>query len=167
MARSTALHCRTSCVTANTRRCIQISADTTGRLRWSSNDLSGDHLICVVSELAPTDYLAMLREKEISYVVSGSSSVDLVRVVELLREHFNIRTLLLEGGGHINGAFLQVGLLDEVSLLLLPGIDGRHDVASVFDGVDPASHTAVSLTLRSVEQRESDALWIRYEVVPS
>jgi len=144
-----------------------ISVDTTGRLRWSSNDLSGDHLICVVSELAPTDYLAMLREKEISYVVSGSSSVDLVRVVELLREHFNIRTLLLEGGGHINGAFLQVGLLDEVSLLLLPGIDGRHDVASVFDGVDPASHTAVSLTLRSVEQRESDALWIRYEVVPS
>jgi 5-amino-6-(5-phosphoribosylamino)uracil reductase len=31
--------------------------------------------------------------------------------------------LLLEGGGHINGAFLQADLVDEVSLLLVPGID--------------------------------------------
>jgi len=142
-----------------------ISVDTEGKLRWRSNDLSGDHLICVVSERVPTDYLSMLREKEISYVVAGDSRVDLVKAVELLGDHFGIRTLLLEGGGHINGAFLQAGLVDELSLLLLPGIDGRHDIASVFDGIDPASHTAVSLSLRSVEQREGDALWIRYDVV--
>ena len=142
-----------------------ISVDTAGKLKWGSNDLSDDHLICVVSERVPTDYLAMLREKEISYVVVGNPSVDLVKAVELLGEHFGTPTLLLEGGGHINGGFLQAGLIDEVSLLLLPGIDGRHDIASVFDGIDPASHTAVSLSLRSVEHREGDALWIRYDVV--
>ena len=49
----------------------------------------------------------MLREKEISFVVSGASSVDLVKAAELLAKHFGIRTLLLEGGGHINGAFPQ------------------------------------------------------------
>src|SRR5208283_475404 len=141
-----------------------ISVDTTGRLRWSSNDLSGDHLICVVSERVPTDYLAMLREKGISYVVSGSSSVDLVKAVELLCEHFGIRTLLLEGGGHINGAFLQAGLVDEVSLLLLPGIDGRHEIPALFDGVTDSNRKAVPLTLKSVEQREAGALWVRYDV---
>jgi 2,5-diamino-6-(ribosylamino)-4(3H)-pyrimidinone 5'-phosphate reductase len=141
-----------------------ISVDTTGKLRWSSNDVSGDHLICVVSERVPTDYLAMLREKEISYVVAGDSAVDLVKAVEVLREHFGIGTLLLEGGGHINGGFLQAGLVDEVSLLLLPGIDGRHQIPAVFDGVSAPNHAAVPLKLKSVEQREGDALWIRYDV---
>src|SRR5271165_6552119 len=116
-----------------------VSVDTTGKLNWLSNDVSGDHLICVVSERVPTDYLAMLREKEISFVVAGDSAVDLVKAVELLREHFGIRTLLLEGGGHINGGFLQAGLVDEVSLLLLPGIDGRHDGPAVFDGINPSN----------------------------
>lgn len=142
-----------------------ICVDTNGKLRWASNDLDGDHLICVVSERAPSDYLDMLREKKISYVVSGASSVDLTQAVNLLGEHFGIRTLLLEGGGHINGSFLEAGLVDEVSLLLLPGIDGRHKIPAVFDGVADTKQPAIPLKLKSVEQRDGDALWIRYEVL--
>jgi riboflavin biosynthesis pyrimidine reductase len=142
-----------------------VAVDTIGKLRWSGGDLDGDHLICVVSERVPENYLAMLRSIGISYVVSGESAVDLVQAVNLLGEHFGIRRLLLEGGGHINGAFLEAGLVDEVSLLLVPGIDGRHNIPAVFDGVSPSRDTAVPLKLKSVEQRENDALWIRYEVV--
>jgi 2,5-diamino-6-(ribosylamino)-4(3H)-pyrimidinone 5'-phosphate reductase len=142
-----------------------IAVDTIGKLRWSGGDLDGDHLICVVSERVPEDYLAMLRSMGISYVVSGESAVNLVQAVNLLGEHFGIRRLLLEGGGHINGAFLQAGLVDEVSLLVVPGIDGRHNIPAVFDGVSSSRNTAVPLRLKSVEQRENDALWIRYEVV--
>ena len=144
-----------------------ISVDTLGKLQWSSGDLDGDHLICVVSERVPADYLPMLREKGVSYVVAGESSIDLTQAVNQLGEHFGIRTLLLEGGGHINGAFLQADLVDEVSLLLVPGIDGRHDIPAVFDGVNPARNTAVPLKLKSVEQRAKDTLWIRYAVVRS
>jgi hypothetical protein len=39
-----------------------ISVDTLGKLRWSSGDLDGDHLVCVLSERAPADYLTILRE---------------------------------------------------------------------------------------------------------
>ena len=117
-----------------------ISVDTLGKLRWPDGDLGANHLICVVSEQVPEDYLAMLREKEISFIVSGKST---------------------------NGAFLQADLVDEVSLLLVPGIDGRHDIPAVFDGVNPSRNTAVPLRLKSVEQRGRDALWIRYEVVRS
>lgn len=142
-----------------------IAVDTVGKLRWPSGDLDGDHLICVLSERVPADYLEMLREKKISYVVSGKTSVDLANAVKQLAEHFGIRTLLLEGGGHINGGFLQASLVDELSLLIVPGIDGRHDIPAVFDGVVAANHSAVPLKLKSVEQREGDALWIRYEIV--
>ena len=58
----------------------------------------------------------MLGEKGISYFVSGKSSVDLANAVNRLGEHFGIRTLLLEGGGHVNGAFLEAGLVDHLTL---------------------------------------------------
>jgi 2,5-diamino-6-(ribosylamino)-4(3H)-pyrimidinone 5'-phosphate reductase len=144
-----------------------ISVDTTGKLRWEDGDLDGDHLICIVSERVPEDYLYMLRDKGISYIVAGESAVDLVKAANLLGESFGIRQLLLEGGGHINGAFLQADLVDEVSILLVAGIDGRHEVPAVFDGVNPGSKTAVPLKLKSIERREKDALWLRYQVVRS
>jgi 2,5-diamino-6-(ribosylamino)-4(3H)-pyrimidinone 5'-phosphate reductase len=50
-----------------------ISVDTLGKLRWPDGDLGGNHLICVVSEQVPEDYLAMLREKRISHIFSGHS----------------------------------------------------------------------------------------------
>jgi 2,5-diamino-6-(ribosylamino)-4(3H)-pyrimidinone 5'-phosphate reductase len=144
-----------------------ISVDTLGKLRWPGGDLDGDHLICIMSEQAPEDYLSMLREKGISYIVSGAASVDLAAAVNLLGEHFGIRTLLLEGGGHINGAFLEAGLVDELSLLIVPGIDGRHGIPAVFDDVSSARTAAVPLKLKSLEQRENGTLWIRYDVVRS
>lgn len=140
-----------------------VAIDTTGKLQWSSADIDGDHLISVVSQQAPTEYLAALRNEGVSYIVSGESAVDLVQAVLLLGEHFGVRRLLLEGGGHINGAFLDAGIVDEISLLIAPGIDGRHDIPAVFDGGDPNRGKAVPLRLKSVERRESDTLWIRYE----
>jgi hypothetical protein len=58
-----------------------ISVETLGKLRWSSGDLDGDHLVCVVSERVPADYLTMLRENGISYVVAGETC--LRRIVSL------------------------------------------------------------------------------------
>jgi len=140
-----------------------ISVDTVGKLRWSKSNIYGDHLICVLSERVPEDYLILLRKKKISYVVTGKVSVDLVQAAKLLPKHFEIKTLLLEGGGHINGAFLEAGLVDEVSLLLVPAIDGRREIPAVFDSVNPSLKKAVQLRLKSVEQRKNGALWIRYQ----
>lgn len=142
-----------------------ISVDTLGKLCWPGSEIDEAHLICVVSEQAPEDYLEMLREKDISYIVSGKSRINLVRAMELLGEHFGIRRLLLEGGGRINGAFLQADLVDELSLLVAPGIDGHHDIPTVFDGMFSMRKTAVPLKLKSIEQRANDLLWLRYEVV--
>jgi 2,5-diamino-6-(ribosylamino)-4(3H)-pyrimidinone 5'-phosphate reductase len=149
---------------ARTADSYAVSVDTLGKLTWSEGDLDGDHLICVVSEQAPEDYLTFLRHRGISYIVAGEKAIDLVNTVELLGEHFGIRKLLLEGGGHINGAFLEADLVDELSLLIVPGIDGRHDIPAVFDGVNPNRTNAVPLKLKSLKQRANDVLWIRYDV---
>jgi 2,5-diamino-6-(ribosylamino)-4(3H)-pyrimidinone 5'-phosphate reductase len=142
-----------------------VAVDTMGRLRWSRNDIGGDHLICVVSEQAPAEYLDGLRKNGISHIVAGASRVDLRLALDLLGEHFGIRRLLLEGGGHINGGFAEQGLIDEVSLLLFPGIDGRRGIPTVFDGLEGIERGAIRLTLDAVERRDGDVLWLRYSVV--
>ena len=143
-----------------------VSVDTTGKLLWKSGDLDGDHLICGVSERAPKDCLEMLRDGKVSYIVSGKESVELKDAVAKLREHFGIRTLLLEGGGHINGAFLEAGLVDEVSVIIAAGIDGRHEIPALFGNVSLARTAAVRLKLKSVKKPKKGALWIRYKVIP-
>ena len=142
-----------------------IVVDTTGRLRWSEDNIDGDHLICIVSEQATDDYLELLRSKGISYIVSGATAVDLLQAMDLLGLHFAVRNLLLEGGGHINGGFLQADLVDEVSLLIAPAIDGRSRIPAVFDGLGANWKESVTLTLKSFEQLRSKVLWLRYEVV--
>ncbi len=142
-----------------------VCVDTMGKLRWPSGDIDGDHLVCVVSERAREDYLTMLCEKGISYIVTGRNSVDLTRAAVLLAKHFGIKRLLLEGGGNINGAFLQEGLIDELSLLVVPGIDGRRDIPTVFDGMNPKLKRAARLRLISVSRRKKGTLWIRYRVL--
>ena len=44
---------------------------------------------------------------------------------------------------------------------MVPGIDGRHDFPAVVHGVSLARNAAVPLKFGSVEQRESDVLWMR------
>lgn len=71
--------------------------------------------------------------------------------------------IALTGGGHINGAFLADGLIDEVSLMIGPGIDGRKGMAAVFDGIDEPNRPATLLKLESVERIGEATVWLRYK----
>lgn len=107
--------------------------DSRGRLVWESGDLDGDHLVAVLGNLVGDDYLATLRDRGVSYLLAGDDEVDVSAALEKIGERFGIETLMLEGGGRINGAMLQAGLIDEVSLLLAPIADGRMGTPSLFD----------------------------------
>ena len=67
------------------------------------------------------------------------------------------------GGGHINAGFLAAGLLDEVSVLIGAGSDGRGGMPTVFDGL-PMKRPVTELKLNSVRQYGSGAIWLRYAV---
>ena len=66
------------------------------------------------------------------------------------------------GGPKINTAFLEAGLLDEISLLVGAGIDGRGSMPAVFDGL-AMQHDVTKLKLIDVKKFDSDAVWIRYQ----
>ena len=83
--------------------------------------------------------------------------------MEILCTDFGVERLAVLGGGHINGGFLAAGLIDEVSLLLAPGIDGRKGQTALFDGIADIDRMPVRLALESVEQVGQGTLWIRYK----
>ena len=66
------------------------------------------------------------------------------------------------GGAAINTAFLDAGLLDEVSILVGAGIDGRGCMASVFDNLGK-DHLLIRMKLTDVRRFDSDAVWLRYK----
>lgn len=136
--------------------------DANGRLVWESGDIDGDHVVAILSERVSDDYLTSLRERGVSYLLAGANDVDLTLALRKIRERFGVQTLMLEGGGKIDGAMLEAELIDEVSLLVAPVADGRIGNATVFD-VEKDVVTPRRLSLEAVERR-GDLLWLRYAV---
>lgn len=141
----------------------QICPDTNGTLLWDAEQPTP--LLILLSENAPEEYLGYLRDRNISYIVTGKDRIDLTRAMEILGEVFGVKRLSVLGGGRINGGFLSAGLIDEISLLLAPGIDGRTSQPALFDGVaNRPGFLPTRLELKSVETIADDVLWIKYMI---
>lgn len=143
------------------------AVDTRGRLAWDTNDIDGDHVVAVLSERVSDEYLAFLRGRGVSYLLAGARDVDLALALEKIASRFGVRTLMLEGGGRINGGMLRAGLVDEVSLLVAPVVDGRMGTPAVFDvGGEEDDVAPYRLALDAVERLADDVLRLRYRVEP-
>lgn len=57
--------------------------------------------------------------------------------------------LLVEGGGNLNGSLMAAGVVDEISLLIAPAIDGALGITGVFE-VASAAGLAGKARLRFV-----------------
>lgn len=140
-----------------------IAVDAHGKLGWKAGAIDDDHLISILTEQVSDEYLAYLRKQGVSYLFGGKKELDFALVLDKLGRLFPIKTLLLEGGGHLNGSLLKAGLVDELSLLHFPVVDGAATSPTIFEqGEKPGS--AVQLHLISVEQRPHGIIWVKYKV---
>ena len=139
-----------------------IAIDTHGSLKWP-HDASAINLLVITDEDCPQEYHEYLTANGISWIACGKKGIDLRRSVEILAEDFGVKRLGIVSGGHINGAFLQSGLLDEVSVMIGGGIDGRAGMAAVFDGIREKDYPPTMLTLNDVE-RMGNTVWLKYTV---
>ncbi len=142
-----------------------IVSDPEADIFFTSSVLRGDNMLVIVGRNATEEYLAHLREKQISYVIV-SDAADLQAGLEAVGQEFGIRCISVQGGGILNGALLAEGLVDELSLVVYPGIDGLSGVPSIFEYVGGATDypaAGQSLQLLSAEQREHGVMWLRYK----
>lgn len=142
---------------------LAVVVDAHGRIAWGRADIGGDPILVLLTTSVSDDHLAGLRADGVSYLFAGETELDLAAALEQLNAELGVKRLLLEGGGAINGAFLRAGLIDEISVILCPAIDGAAGAPGVFDGEGgPAPLSALSLI--ASEPLDGGALWLRYEV---
>jgi 4-carboxymuconolactone decarboxylase len=157
-------------IAVNNASMYYVSVDTSGRLGWESSVLHYEgrpdaHIIEVLSEKASTAYRAYLRKHKISYITAGENRLDCTLAVKKLKELFNINTLMVSGGGFINWSFLHEGLIDELSLVIMPIADGENNTVTLFEKSDffPKDEIA-EFSLKDVEKIKGDGVWLRYTV---
>jgi riboflavin biosynthesis pyrimidine reductase len=143
-----------------------IFLDAHGKAVWRRPDCGGDAILVILTEAVPDSHLAGLRSDGVSYVFAGVSEIDLGFALEVLNRELGLERLFLEGGGSANGALLRAGLVDEISVVICPVVDGSAGAPSVFDssGVDLGPAPIERMTLKSHQVLDGGAVWLRYKL---
>jgi riboflavin biosynthesis pyrimidine reductase len=123
------------------------------------------HVVILTSSAASLP--AGAASAEVDYIrAARDGQLDLAAALAELRARFDVRTLLCEGGPHLNAQLLRAGLVDELFLSLSPLLAGGDPPAGgealrILAG--PELSPPVALELRGVLEHDS-GLFLRYGV---
>ena len=145
-----------------------ISLDPSGRLGWQQNYVDygniNSHVIEVLTERASNAYKDFLRRMNISYFIAGEDQLDNALVLHKLATLFNMKRIMIGGGGTVNWSYIHGGLVDEVSIVMAPIADGS-DSQSLFITRDKFSEVKpVAFTLIEAKPLKDSTVWLRYLV---
>jgi riboflavin biosynthesis pyrimidine reductase len=87
-------------------------------------------------------------------------------MLEVLGRELGVRRLLLEGGATVDGSFLAAGLVEELSVLVTPALDGRAGKQSFIESGENGLADKVQLSLKSCEALAYGIVHLRYGVTP-
>jgi 2,5-diamino-6-(ribosylamino)-4(3H)-pyrimidinone 5'-phosphate reductase len=122
-------------------------------------------IIILASESAPASRLKKLRALADEVKVCGEKEVDFRAALAWLREKWNVKRLLCEGGGEINDALFRADLVNEIHLTLCPWIFGGRTAPTLSDGIGARNlANANPLELKS-QKRIGDELFLVYGVL--
>jgi riboflavin-specific deaminase-like protein len=122
-------------------------------------------IIVLTTERAGSARLARLRRVADEVKVCGATDIDFAEALRWLRREWNVRRLLCEGGGELNAALFQAGLVNELHLTICPTIFGGRTAPTLADGSGSLTlQQATGLKLKSAK-RHGDELFLIYQVV--
>ncbi len=90
-------------------------------------------IICTTENVNETK-INEFKTKNVTIIKVGSGQrVDLVTLMPILYK-FDIKTILLEGGGNLNWSFIKNELIDEIRLTIAPWVIGGKNAISLVEG---------------------------------
>ncbi|AQR94671.1 dihydrofolate reductase family protein [Clostridium saccharoperbutylacetonicum] len=118
------------------RNPIRIVPTSTMDLDFSSNIFTDNEKTIVVTteegkDDGKIDYIKSIGKE---CLVFGKDKVDFTNLFKHLEKEFNIKSIMLEGGGYLNWTLFEENLVDEIILMQLPIIIGGYDNVSLVDG---------------------------------
>lgn len=143
-----------------------IVIDSKGKIDYNHENSKTTDIITILGEGVSEEYMEHLRSHGISYLFAGPDGKDLHKALDTLASFFGIKLLMLEGGGCINGTFLKEGLIDELNLLIYPGIDGLSGIPSIFEYKGTENELPAlgqSLEFKSAEALDYGVVRVQYQ----
>lgn len=96
--------------------------------------------------------------------ICGEEAIDFHAALRWLRKKWNVRRLLCEGGGELNGALFAAGLVDELHLTVCPKIFGGRQAPTIADGAGALRLAGATRLVLKSQQRIADELFLVYRV---
>ena len=144
-----------------------IAIDPHGKLNWKKGEIEDEdpgynksHVIEVLTHDIPKGYTQFLKKKGISYIFCGEHELDCKLICSKLSELFGIEKVLLEGGAITDGLFFNEGVIDELSLTVLPLLDGDNLGKSLFENKNV--RLVQEYELVNAQNVGDDVLWLKY-----
>jgi riboflavin-specific deaminase-like protein len=106
--------------------------------------------------------LARLRALADEVKICGAKELDLSEALAWLRKKWKVRRLLCEGGGELNAALFQAGLVNEVHITLCPVVLGGRTAPTLADGVGVAKLADAARFRLASMKRSGSALFLVY-----
>lgn len=120
-------------------------------------------LIILTTDAADKRCVDKLRQLADEVKICGKDRVDFHFAFQWLREKWNVKRLLCEGGGEINAALFEAGLVDELHLTISPTtIFGGRNAPTLSDG-NGIAHLADAAKFHIHSKRQiGDELFLVY-----
>jgi riboflavin biosynthesis pyrimidine reductase len=101
--------------------------------------------------------LQTLRAAADEVKICGETEINFRAALGWLREKWNVKKMLCEGGGELHGALIRAGLLDELHLTICPKIFGGNDATTIAAGKEvPKLADAARFKLKSANRVEDE-----------
>jgi riboflavin-specific deaminase-like protein len=91
-------------------------------------------IIVLTTRRASQEKLNQLQDLTGNIHISGKKEIDFPAVLRWLREKWNVKRLLCEGGGELNDALFRADVVDEINLTFCPQIFGGRAAPTISDG---------------------------------
>ena len=119
-------------------------------------------ILILTTDRASVEKLKSLRELGAEIKSFGAREIDFRTALLWLREKWNVKRLLCEGGGELDDALFRAGLVNELHLTICPKIFGGRKAPTIAEGDGvPKLANAAQLKLKSMK-RIGDELFVVY-----
>ena len=118
-------------------------------------------VILFTTNRTSSEQIEQLRKQGVEVYIAGGRRVDLFEAMKKLWE-LGINKILVEGGGTLNSALIQLGLVDEIQIYVAPLIFGGSGAPTLADGLGLTRENAIQLKIQSVDPLDDGGVILRY-----